>query len=76
MKTATKALIIGIIAGLVLLSLIVSLQFQYINNRPAVATVVADPNVNIAFMPNNAHTITITVTHPGPVQMGGGTRSG
>ncbi|BFI76993.1 hypothetical protein [Sulfurisphaera ohwakuensis] len=55
MQSPTKALIIGIVAGLVLLSLVVSMNFVYVAPRTAVAYVVNDNMANIALIPNNNH---------------------
>lgn len=55
MQSPTKALLVGVVAGLVLLSLVVSMDFVYVAPRTAVAYIVNDAGANIALIPNNNH---------------------
>lgn len=55
MRTETKALTLGVIAGIFLLSLVVSMDFVYFAPRTAVAYVVNDCAANIALIPNDHH---------------------
>ncbi|WP_236752738.1 hypothetical protein [Acidianus sp. HS-5] len=53
MRTETKALTLGVVAGIFLLSLVVSMDFVYFAPRTAVAYVVNDCAANIALIPND-----------------------
>ncbi|QGA53738.1 hypothetical protein GFS03_03590 [Sulfolobus sp. E5-1-F] len=53
MQHTTKALIIGIVAGILLISMVASLTFQYTAARDVNATVVADPSANINLVAND-----------------------
>ncbi|QXJ34030.1 hypothetical protein [Saccharolobus shibatae] len=53
MQTTTKALITGIVAGILLISMVASLTFQYTAGRDANAIVVADPSANINLVAND-----------------------
>jgi hypothetical protein len=55
MRTETKALTLGVVAGIFLLSLVVSMDFVYFAPRTAVAYVVNDCAANIALIPNDHH---------------------
>ncbi|BCU69726.1 hypothetical protein [Stygiolobus caldivivus] len=55
MRGEIKALGLGIMAGIILLSLIVSMDFVYVAPRTAVAYVTTDNLANIALIPNDNH---------------------
>jgi hypothetical protein len=55
MRGEVKALALGIMAGIILLSIVVSMDFVYQAPRTAVAYVVNDNAANIALIPNDNH---------------------
>ena len=55
MQGSLKHILLGVAVGLVLLSLVVSMDFVYYAPRVAVATVVYDNMANIALIPNDNH---------------------
>ncbi|QIW24441.1 hypothetical protein EWF20_09940 [Sulfolobus sp. S-194] len=54
MQSPTKALIVGIIAGILLISFVASLTFVYTATRDVNATVVGDASANIALIANDS----------------------
>lgn len=53
MRGEVKALALGIMAGIILLSIVVSMDFSYQTSTTAVAYVVNASEANIALIPNN-----------------------
>ncbi|QXJ31006.1 DUF1102 domain-containing protein [Saccharolobus shibatae] len=53
MQNPTKALMVGIIAGILLISFVASLTFNYTATRNVSAMIVNDDSANIALVPND-----------------------